>query len=55
MVEVWDVDLGGRRTRSVVFPEYLCVLSLGLIVITPTVLSMSNFAQFFLGAREQGW
>ena len=48
-----DADLSGLRIRFAVCPEYLLVLNFGRIVPTPTPLSISNFAQFHLGAREK--
>ena len=50
-----DTDLGGRRYSFVVCPEYLRVLSLGMIVPAPTPLYISNFAVFHLDVREQAW
>ena len=54
-VEVWDADLGGRRTRHAMCPEYLCGYSLGPIVSSATPLSVSNFAAFHIGARQHSW
>ena len=54
-VEVWDMDLQGRRTRFVTCPEYLRAYDLGPIVPTPTPLCVSNFSAFHLGAQEHPW
>ena len=51
--EVWDAQLGDRRARHAITPEYLRALSLGPILLTPTPLSVCKFASFHLVAREQ--
>ena len=54
-MEVWDADLGERRTRHAVCLENLRALSLDSIVPSSRPVSISNFGASHISSREHSW